>query len=195
VENYVWDWNASEKEYRRAIELNPNYATTHQWYAENLMWRGRFDDALRESEIAWHLDPLSLIIATDQAEIYYYSRQYDQAIERFNAALDMDPNFLCAHMVLCPYIEKGRYQDALSDTDKWTRVPEGEPALWEAQAYANGRSGKLEKAREEVKKLTDASRNEELDPIVFVFANLGVGNKEEGIAWLQKGYAQRSNCR
>jgi Tfp pilus assembly protein PilF len=75
VENYDWDWNASEKEYRRAIELNPNYATAHQWYAENLMWRGRLDEALRESEIARRLDPLSLIIATDQAEIYYYSRQ------------------------------------------------------------------------------------------------------------------------
>ena len=193
VENYDWDWNASEKEYRRAIELNPNYATAHQWYAENLMWRGRFDEALRESEIARRLDPLSLIIATDQAEIYYYSRQNDQAIERFNAVLDMDPNFPRAHMVLYSHIEKGRYQDALSGIEKWPRVPEEEPALWEARAYANGRSGKLEKAREALKKLTDASRNEELDPIVFVFANLGVGNKEEAIAWLQKGYAQHSN--
>lgn len=89
-----------------AIELNPNYATAHQWYAENLMWRGRFDEALRESEIARRLDPLSLIIATDQAEIYYYSRQYDQAIERFNAVLDMDPNFPRAHMVLIPISRK-----------------------------------------------------------------------------------------
>jgi len=93
VENYDWDWNASEKEYRRAIELNPNYATAHHWYAEHLTWRGRFDEALRESEIASRLDPLSLIIAADQAEIFYYSRQYDQAIERFKAVLEMDPNF------------------------------------------------------------------------------------------------------
>jgi len=65
VQNYDWDWQTAEKEFRRAIELNPNYATAHHWYAEHLSWQGRFDDALRESERARQLDPLSLIIAAD----------------------------------------------------------------------------------------------------------------------------------
>ena len=99
TENYDWDWPAAEKEYRRAIELNPNYATAWQWYAEYLTWLGRFDEALRASERARELDPLSLIIASDNGMIFYYSRQYDRAAAKLNAVLEMDPNFSRAHRV------------------------------------------------------------------------------------------------
>src|SRR2546422_6535611 len=84
TENYDWDWKTAEKEYRRAIQLDPNYATAQHWYAEYLTWLGRFDEALRESERARQLDPLSLIIATDNGAILYYSRQYDRAIKQFH---------------------------------------------------------------------------------------------------------------
>src|SRR5258708_38305940 len=93
AENYDYDWQTAEKEYQQAIELNPNYATAHHWYAECLMWQGRFDEALRESERARQLDPLSLIIATDHGAILYYSRQYDPAIAQSRAVLDLDPSF------------------------------------------------------------------------------------------------------
>jgi hypothetical protein len=86
------------------------------------------------------------------------------------------------------YIEKGQDGDALSDIEKWRDGPEGEPAFWEVKAYTDGRARDLEKAQEALKKW-----NRELDPGVFVFANLGVGNEEEAIAWLKKGYAQHSN--
>jgi Tfp pilus assembly protein PilF len=105
AENYDWDWQTAEKEYRRAIELNPNYATAHHWYAEYLTWNGRFDEALRESERARQLDPLSLIIAADNAMIFYYSRQYDRAEKGFNAVLEMEPTFPRAHMVRSVYVE------------------------------------------------------------------------------------------
>ena len=193
VENYDWDWNAAEKQYRRAIGLNPNYATAHQWYAEHLTWRGRFDEALRESEIARGLDPLSLIIAADQAEIFYYSRKYERAIERFKAVLEMDENFPRAHMVLYSYVANGQYQEALLDMEKWGPISGDGPGVWEAQAFAEGRSGNLEKARDALRKLTEANKKEELDPGVFVFANLGVGDNEQAIAWLQKGYEKHSN--
>ena len=193
VENYDWDWNAAEKQYRRAIELNPNYATAHQWYAEYLTWRGRFDEALRESEIARRLDPLSLIIAADQGEIFYYSRQYVQAIERFKTVVEMDENFPRAHMVLYSYIANGQHQEALSDIERWRPMSGEGPEVWEAQAFAEGRSGNLEKARDALRKLTEANKKEELDPGVFVFANLGVGDNEQAIAWLQKGYEKHSN--
>jgi tetratricopeptide (TPR) repeat protein len=100
LDNYDWDWNTSEKEYRRAIELNPNYATAHQWCAEFLAWRGRYDEALRESESARRLDPLSLIIATDRGAILYFSRQYDRAIEQFQSVREMDPSFAGVHLVV-----------------------------------------------------------------------------------------------
>ena len=99
TENYDWDWQTAEKEYRRAIDLNPNYATAHHWYAEYLTWNGRFDEAFQESERARQLDPLSLIIAADNAMIFYYSRQYDRAEKGFNAVIEMEPTFPRGHMV------------------------------------------------------------------------------------------------
>src|SRR5437879_10237760 len=100
VQNQDWDWQTSEKEYRRAIELNPNYATAHQWYAEHLMWLGRFGEALHESERARQLDPLSLIIAADYGVILYVSRQYDRSIKQFRTVFRRDPDFSMVTMVI-----------------------------------------------------------------------------------------------
>ncbi len=94
AESYDYDWVTAEKEFRRAIQLNPNYATAHHWYAECLAFQGRFDEALKESDIALGLDPLSLIIASDPGAILYFSRQYGRAIEQFHAVQESDPNFL-----------------------------------------------------------------------------------------------------
>ena len=80
-ENYDYDWPGAEKEFQRAIQLDPQYATAHQWYAESLSWQGRFNEAFAESEQARQLDPLSLIIMSDYASILYNSRQYDSAAE------------------------------------------------------------------------------------------------------------------
>src|SRR5947209_16987996 len=107
VENYDWDWQTAEKEYQRAIQLDPNYATAHHWYAEYLTWRGRFDEAMRESDRARQLDPLSLIIATDNGAILYYSRQYDRAIEQFHYVLNMEPRFPRAGLIMDGYPHKG----------------------------------------------------------------------------------------
>jgi tetratricopeptide (TPR) repeat protein len=79
--NYDWDWPTSEREHRRAIELNPNYATAHHWYAEYLAAVGRFDEALTEINRAHELDPLSLILNTDVGKILYFGRNNDQAID------------------------------------------------------------------------------------------------------------------
>ena len=107
VQNHDYDWQTAEKEFKRAIELNPNYATAHHWYSEHLTWRGRFDEALRESERARQLDPLSLIIAADNGATLYYSRQYDRAIAQFTAVRELDPNFPRARMILYAYVQKG----------------------------------------------------------------------------------------
>ena len=104
VQNYDWDWSTAEKEFRRAIEPNPSYATAHHWYAEHLTFRGRFEEALAESELARRLDPLSLIIAGDNAMILYYARQYDTAITKFRAVLAMDPKLARGHEVRYAYV-------------------------------------------------------------------------------------------
>ena len=121
AQNYDWDWATAEKEYRRAIQLNPNYATAHHWYAECLALQGRFDEAFPEIENARQLDPLSLIIATDYGAIFYFSRQYDRAIEQFRAVLEMEPDFPRAHMLVWAYVQKGLFADALADAEAYQR--------------------------------------------------------------------------
>jgi tetratricopeptide (TPR) repeat protein len=193
AQNHDWDWQGSEKEYRRAIELNPNYATGHQWYAEHLMWLGRFDEALSESQKAQQLDPLSLIIAADQGAILYFSRRYDRAIEQFRSVLRKDPNFVRAGAVMYAYVESGRFPDAFAEAEMRRRLYGEEPLYWSRLAYIYGRSGQTERAGRELQKLENLSRQEEPDPVTMVWAHLGVGDKEEALADLERAYAEHSN--
>jgi TolB-like protein/DNA-binding winged helix-turn-helix (wHTH) protein/Tfp pilus assembly protein PilF len=194
TENYDWDWPTAEKEYRRAIQLDPNYATAHQWYAEYLAFQGRFDEALAESERARQLDPLSLIIAADKGAILYFSRQYDRAIEQFRAVLEMEPNLQRARMVLFAYAQKGQTADALAEIQKWRRSDDT-PWTWATEAYVYGHSGQPLRARDALKKLEWANRQRHLDPApMLALAYVGMNNKDEAFNWLQKAYSEHSNA-
>jgi tetratricopeptide (TPR) repeat protein len=192
AQNYDWDWETADKEYRRAIELNPNYATAHHWYAEHLAFLGRFDEALRESESARELDPLSLIIATDNGEILYLSRQYDRAIEKLRAVLEVDPNFLHAHIVEYVYVQKGMFSDAQVDLEKLRRV-DASPWSLAQSAYVLGRFGHQAEAERAVDKLEQLNRRHQIDPAPILIAYVGMGNKEKAFTWLEKAYSQHSN--
>jgi TolB-like protein/Tfp pilus assembly protein PilF len=193
VQNYDWDWQTAGREFRRAIELNPNYATAHHWYAEHLAFLGRFDEALREGERASQLDPLSLIIASDQGVILYYSRQYDRAIEQFRAVLDMDPGFSRAGMMTQAYVEKGLFKDALAFMESRRRMAEDGPWTWATLAYVYGRAGQPVQARRALVKLEELNRHQQLDPGPFLAAYTGMGDKELAFAWMEKAYLQHSN--
>jgi TolB-like protein/DNA-binding winged helix-turn-helix (wHTH) protein/Tfp pilus assembly protein PilF len=190
TENYDWDWKTAEKEYRRAIELNPNYATAHHWYAEFLSWQGRFDEAFAESERARQLDPLSLIIASDNAAILYYSRQYDRAIAQCRAVLEMEPNFPRAHLVVLAYVEKGQFRDALADMEKWDAT---EPWTWAWRAYIYGRAGQSAQAHHALEKLKELYRRQHGSPDPILWAYLGMGDRDLTFAWFEKAYATHSN--
>jgi len=193
AENYDWDWQTAEKEYRRAIQLDSNYATAHHWYAEYLAFQGRFDEAFAESERARQLDPLSLIIASDKGAILYFSRQYDRAIEQFRAVLDMEPNFPRAHMVLFAYVQKGQTADALAEIERWRR-DDDTPWTWAMAAYVYGRSGQQDQARRALEKLEQTNRQQHLDPAsMLAQAYAGMNEKEEALGWLQKAYSEHAN--
>jgi tetratricopeptide (TPR) repeat protein len=193
LENYDWDWNTAEKEYRRAIELNPNYATAHQWYAEFLTWQGRFDEALRESESARRLDPLSLIIATDRGAILHFSRQYDRAIEQFQSVREMDPSFGRAHLVIDAYIQQGRFTEALADLDEWRRRSDDGIHIRTRLVYLYGRMGQKDKARAELRNLEAMNGTQSLDPVPMARAYIGVGDNGARLSSLEKACAERSN--
>lgn len=190
LQNHDWDWQGSEREYRRAIDLNPNYATAHHWYAEHLMWVGRFDEALAESERARQLDPLSLIIAADNGAILYFSRQYDRAIEQFRKVLEKDPSFGRASFVIYAYVEKGMFSEALAQVEASPHHVYGEGAwYWSTLAYIYGRAGHKERARRELEKLEPLNHLQQADPVCMMYAHLGLEDKNEALADLEKAYS------
>lgn len=193
AENHDWDWQTAEKEYRRAIQLNPNYATGHQLYAECLALQGRFDEAFPEIGRARELDPLSLIIATDNGAILFFAHQYDRAIDQFRSVLEMDPNFPRAHMVITAYVQKGLFADALADAEGM-RHREETGWNWGALAYIYGRSGQRAKARFALEQLERISRSQVVDPVSFAMAYIGMDDKEKALAWLQRAYQWHSGA-
>jgi TolB-like protein/DNA-binding winged helix-turn-helix (wHTH) protein/Tfp pilus assembly protein PilF len=187
AQNYDWDWPTAEREYRRAIELDPNYATAHHWYAEFLANQGRFDEAFAEIERARQLDPLSLIILSDRGAILYYARQYDRSIEQFRAVLAQDPDFPRALMVVYPCIEAGKFDEALAELAKWRR-PDEQPWRLNGLVLIYARSGRRAQAERVVRELEQMNRRQPLNPGVLITTYVAVGRKREAFALLQRAY-------
>jgi TolB-like protein/DNA-binding winged helix-turn-helix (wHTH) protein/Tfp pilus assembly protein PilF len=193
AQNYDWDWQTAEKEYRRAIQLDPNYATAHHWYAECLALQGRFDEAFQEIGIARKLDPLSLIIATDCGAILYFSRQYDRAIAQFRIVLEMEPNFPRAHMLALAYVQKRLFADAIADAEKQAGRRDDNPWNSAMISYISGRSGDRVRANLALEQLRKVKQQRAVDSLCFTVAYMGLGNNEEALLWLEKAYQEHSN--
>ncbi len=193
-ENYDYDWREAEKEFRRAIQIGPRYATAHQWYAEFLSWQGRFEEAFAESDQARQLDPLSLIIASDHATILYYSRQYDSAVKQCRSVLELDPTSDHARYAMIPsYLQLGRYDEALDLINRWAGREEGPWTLaWRTALYS--RSGHAGKARQALAKLEHISRSRADRTALLLIAYLGTGQKERVIELLENAYSEHSNA-
>jgi eukaryotic-like serine/threonine-protein kinase len=193
AQNYDWDWQTAEREYRRAIELDPNYATAHHWYGEFLSFFGRFDEAFPEIERARQLDPHSLIIAADKGVILYFSRQYDLAIQLLRGVLDEEPSFQRALMVVFPYVEKGRFADALAVIARYP-PNNGLPASTWWNPYVYGRAGQQAQAEDALRRLEEVYRHQRMDPFGMVQALIGMGKIDQAMAWLEKAYAEHSTA-
>jgi TolB-like protein/DNA-binding winged helix-turn-helix (wHTH) protein/Tfp pilus assembly protein PilF len=191
IQNHDWDWQAAEKEFRRAIELDPNYATAHHWYAEQLMWRGRFEEALQESRVASQLDPLSLIIASDQGAILFYARRYDDAIRQFRRVLDMDPHFPRAQLIVSAYVQRGMFAEALAAMER-ERPPVDTPWYLSELAFVQGAAGHRREARSAFHRLRALGLRQQFDPILMVPGYLAVADKESALTCLQNAYAKHS---
>lgn len=193
-ENYDYDWPGAEKEFRRAIQLNSQYATAHQWYAEFLTWQGRFPEAFAESEEARQLDPLSLIIATDHASILYHARQYEGALKQCRSVLELDPNFVHARDQMIPSdLQLGRYDEAIEGINRWVvRGDEVWVLAW--KAAIDGRAGHLEEARRSLAKLEQlsGSRADCIPPLLVAYS--GTGQNQRVIELLERAYAEHSNA-
>src|ERR1700722_11702726 len=191
AQNYDWDWQTADQEFRRAIELDPNYATGHHWYAEHLAFEGRFDEAFAEMQRALQLDPLSLIMKSDLGVFYYFARQYDRAIAQLHEVIEMEPTFSRAHMIVFPYLETGRADEALADIEERKKAGAN---FWllsqEGQVYA--RTNRVELAQRALEEAKKSSPKESTDPMVFVGAYVALKDDNRALAYLNEAVAQHS---
>jgi len=191
--NYDWDWSGAERDFKRAIELNPNYPTGHHWYAWYLAAMERHTEAIAEMKRAQELDPLSLVINTDVGWIFYYARQYDQAIAELQKTLEMDPDFVRAHLRLgLSYLQKSMNKEAIETLQKATDISERSTEIVAFLGYAYAISGNKSEAQKILNDLQEGSRRRYVSPYYIAVIYTGLGEKEQAFKWLEKAYEERS---
>lgn len=185
---YDWDWQGAEREFKLAIQLNPNYATAHQRYSLFLPALGRLDEAIAEARKARELDPLSLPINENLGDILYLARRYDQAIEQLRRTLELDPNYGVAHATLAKVYEaQGKYQESLEERLK-SSTPETVAELRQVFA-ASGIKG-VWKNRLDV--LLERAKTNYVSPADIALFYTRLNDRDQAFAWLEKAMEERS---
>jgi eukaryotic-like serine/threonine-protein kinase len=192
MSDYEWDFAGSEKEFKLAIELNPGYATAHQFYGYHLSDLGRHEEAIKEIRIARSLDPLSPRISANVGLFLYYARRYGQAVEELIKALEVDPNHAATYWFLgWAYEAMGKYEDALRcyhRVNELLSIPWGQgPNV--ASCYAL--MGKRKEAREILNALIEYSKKHYFPSTSLAWTLSALGEKDQAFAWLEKAFRER----
>jgi adenylate cyclase len=185
-----WNWKQAEKEYKLGIELNPNYATGHHWYAEYLFYTGQTAEGFREISLATELDPVSHAILKDKAVFYYYNRQYDKSLELAGKSLELEPGFASAHRVLSlAYSGKGMIEEALLENRKWGMRTGNAIKTDIAEAYLLAAAGRKEEALRLTAKIEVSNKftSNDYRGMAVIFAALD--DKDRTFEWLDKSVA------
>jgi tetratricopeptide (TPR) repeat protein len=191
--NVDWDWSEAERQFKRSIELNSNYATAHQWYGEFLAYMGRFDEAVAEIKRAQELDPLSPIISTDVAKVYALARRYDEAIEQYQRVLEMDPSFGQAHGLLgIVYSLKGKHADAVREL-RQIKDLEDDPACMSWLVYVYGMAGRRDEAQRVLSQLGELSKRTYVSPFWMAIAHTGLGEKDQVFKCFERVFEERAH--
>ncbi|MFN2453854.1 MAG: winged helix-turn-helix domain-containing protein [Pyrinomonadaceae bacterium] len=190
--SYERDWEGAEKEFKRAIKINEDYPSTHQWYASYLKIMGRFDEAFREIRYALRLDPLSLTINQSLAAMHYCARQYDHAIAQANETLKLDANFVPALTILgIAHAQKGTYGEAIIALKKQAALaptPEALALLGHTYAIA----GKKKEAQRVLKELHELSQRRYVESAYMAVIYAGLNERDAAFEWLEKAYEERN---
>ncbi len=194
LDGFDWAFDSAGKEFLRAIELNPGYATAHHWYAWHLALLHRYDEALAEMRKAESLDPLSLVINADLAELLALAHSYDESILQSRKTIEMDPNFGLAHNHLGQaYLQKQMYGEAIAELQKAVQLSGGGPTCMANLARAEAASGKRSEAGKllgDLKKRSSPGYSHGSE-IAVIYAALG--DSDQAMNWLEKGYEERFN--
>jgi len=184
---YDWDWEGAEREYKRAIELNPGYAIARNNYAFYLTALTRHDDALAEIKRARELNPISLVINSDLGWAYYFARQYDQSILQFQRALQLDPNLVISHFALGHvYLQKEMFVKSVAAFQKAVSLSPGDLESMAGLGHAYAVVGRREDALGIVARLKQPSQQKLIPSWGIATIYIGLDNKDEAFVWLEK---------
>lgn len=192
IGGYDYDFAGAERQLQRAIVLNPNYASAHQWRAENLSTLERFDEALVESRRALELDPLSLIINRIYADVLMDARRYDEALEQYRKTLELDPNFVTTHFFLGrAYEAKGQYDQAVAEYNKAFELSNVPAARLQELKETYAKGGWKAYWQDVLKGTLERAKTNYQSPFVIALFYARLGQKDEAFAYLEKGYTER----
>ncbi|HJS23797.1 MAG TPA: tetratricopeptide repeat protein, partial [Pyrinomonadaceae bacterium] len=194
VKHYNWDWPAAEQDFKRAIELNPNYANAHNFYASYLMSRGRVDESIAASNRARELDPFSLSISAQRGFLLENARRYKEAIEQLRGVIAMDPNHYQAYWFLGhTYAANGQFDEAIAAAEKAVALSERTPGALGMLGLAYGLAGRKSDALKILNELLELNKSRYVTPAAIVNVYIGLGDKDQAFVWLEKAYQERSN--
>jgi TolB-like protein/Tfp pilus assembly protein PilF len=192
VQLYDWDWAAVEREYRRALELNPNDAMALNWYGEYLQEMGRNEEAFAQIRLATVLDPLSSGSVNNLGYAFYTARQYDQAIHAFQKALELEPEMIEAQVGLgWVYDERKMYREAIAETEKAVNLSNRHELVVASLGKTLGDSGRKQEARKILEELAERSKHKYISPCLIALVQIGLGERDQAIASLEQGYTDR----
>ena len=187
--DYNWDWAGGEREFQTALRLNPNSSVTHSYHAHFLRQEGKIEESIREGRRGVELDPVSAPGSFLLAQSLYEARRYDEALAQLRKTLDLEPRFWPAHVYLGKTLaEQGQLQQAVEELKKagdFTAEP------YATLGYVYGRMGRAADARKVVADLEDQSKKTYVAPTNFAKIYIGLGDRDQAFAWLDKGYQQR----
>ena len=190
---YLFDWAAAEREYRRAIELNPNYATTYEVYSYLLSATGRFNESLAISKRGLNADPLSIPLSNDVAGSYYMARRYDEALTQIQEAIKTDPNRNDTYFALGGiYEQKGMYDEAIAAYKKQIGNSERTSAILGVLGHAYAASGRRGEALKILDELKAMSKDKYASPYDLAILYTGLGDKDQAVAQLNRAYEERA---
>jgi serine/threonine-protein kinase len=188
------DWPRAEAEFARSFELNPSYATAHQWHAEYLAARGELDEAEDEIQVALGLDPLSPVIGADSGLVAYYRRDFPESITRYRRVLEIDPGFSQAQLGLALALSQdGRHGEAIAILEELVDRSHRAPPALAALGFAYGRAGRTEQARAILDELLAAARERYVPAYYIGGVYTGLGDVERALEWMLRAVDEPSS--
>ncbi|HEV2063127.1 MAG TPA: protein kinase [Thermoanaerobaculia bacterium] len=190
---FDWDFRAAEREFQRAVELNPGYSVAHHWYALYLTAMDRQDEALGEIRRAQELEPLTNIVNTAVGRVFHFARRYDEAIQALRQVLDMDPNFVQVHfdLGLC-YAAKSMFPDAISELHRAAALSGGRTLTKAALGYVYAVAGQTAEARKVLEELHELPERNDGGAFYLAMVCAGLQDTEQAFKWLDKACQERS---